>query len=342
MAFVIDSRPLIRGDWLHLADSRFYRSVAHAFGCYLHGRRDRQQPPADVGDPATAELVILVHNTMFGALPTDHAADLPPGCAFTVNRQYADKAAAVVFHIPTLWQLPRVKRRGQLWVGWSMESEENYPQLIDPALLGRLDLMMTYRLDSDIPATYVTGGQVPDWSLPPDKKSSERLCAVLISHKDRLSGRVAYVKELMRHADIHSYGKILNNRALPSQDEGPTTKLKLLRSYKFALAFENSICRDYVTEKLFQPLMTGCVPVYRGAPNVEDFMPGDHCYINAADFASPQQLAEYLQHLDRDDQAYAEYFAWKARPLRAGFLRLQELAGQSAGERLCRLLRARM
>jgi hypothetical protein len=97
-----------------------------------------------------------------------------------------------------------------------------------------------------------------------------------------------------------------------------------------------------VTEKLFQPLMAGCVPVYRGAPNVEDFVPGDHCYINAADFASPRHLAEYLQHLDGDEAAYAEFFAWKTRPLRAGFLRLLEMVSESAGRRLCRLLRARI
>ena len=325
-----------------MPDAMFYQPLFRRAGCYLQMQRDRRQPPADVGDPATADLVILVHNTMFGGLPANNSADLPPGCAFTVDRQYADKAAAVVFHIPTLWQLPKLKRRGQLWVGWSMESTENYPQLMDPAVRDRLDLMMSYRLDSDLPVTYVPGGHVSDWILPPGEKSSGRLCATLISHKDQLSGRVAYVNELMRHADIHSYGKVLNNRTLPEQDLGRATKAKLLRSYKFALAFENSICRDYVTEKLFEPLMTGCVPVYRGAPNVEDFVPGDHCYINTADFTSPQHLADYLHHLDGDDKAYADYFAWKAQPLRPGFLRLQELAGQSVGVRLCHLLRARL
>jgi hypothetical protein len=323
-----------------MADSSFYRAVARAYGCYLFSHRDRWHPPADVGDAATADLLVLVHNTMFGDLPAKHTSELPPGCAFTVDRRYAARAAAVVFHIPTLWRLPRVKRRGQLWVGWCMESAENYPQLVDPAVLGRLDLMMTYRLDSDIPTPYVTRGQAADWVIPPDEKNAEHLCAVLISHRDRLSGRVEYVQELMRYINVHSYGRVLNNRTFPGLDEGHSSKQKLLRSYKFALAFENSICRDYVTEKLFQPLMTGCVPVYRGAPNVEDFVPGDHCYINAADFASPRHLAEYLQHLNADETAYAEYFAWKTRPLRAGFLRLLEMARESAGRRLCRLLRS--
>lgn len=38
--------------------------------------------------------------------------------------------------------------------------------------------------------------------------------------------------------------------------------------YKFVIAFENSICNDYITEKLWRPLTIGVVPIYFGAPNV--------------------------------------------------------------------------
>ena len=36
---------------------------------------------------------------------------------------------------------------------------------------------------------------------------------------------------------------------------------------------ENSIATDYVTEKLYDAFVAGCVPVYYGAPNVEDLLP---------------------------------------------------------------------
>ena len=39
---------------------------------------------------------------------------------------------------------------------------------------------------------------------------------------------------------------------------------KLLKSHKFYLAFENSVCKDYVTEKFFNALETGIVPVVMG------------------------------------------------------------------------------
>jgi hypothetical protein len=47
----------------------------------------------------------------------------------------------------------------------------------------------------------------------------------------------------------------------------------LLHHYKFYLAAENSREPDYVTEKLWQGLRAGAVPVYLGAPNVRLYLP---------------------------------------------------------------------
>lgn len=43
----------------------------------------------------------------------------------------------------------------------------------------------------------------------------------------------------------------------------------LLAQYKFTLAFENAVCVDYITEKLWRPLIVGSVPVYYGSPSVQ-------------------------------------------------------------------------
>ena len=43
-------------------------------------------------------------------------------------------------------------------------------------------------------------------------------------------------------------------------------KLPLFARYKFALALENSLAHDYVTEKFYQPLLAGAVPIYLGVP----------------------------------------------------------------------------
>jgi hypothetical protein len=55
-----------------------------------------------------------------------------------------------------------------------------------------------------------------------------------------------------------SFGKCLHNKELP-QDEPifASPKLPLFARYKFALALENSLAVDYVTEKFYQPLIAG-------------------------------------------------------------------------------------
>lgn len=117
-------------------------------------------------------------------------------------------------------------------------------------------------------------------------------------------------------------------------DCGIRTKLHTIAQYKFTLAFENSITEDYVTEKFFEPLAAGSVPVYRGAPNVDEFAPADHCYINAADFSGPAELATYLDHLHHDKDEYQGYLAWKRQPLRDSFL---SLVADTVPHPLCRL-----
>lgn len=44
--------------------------------------------------------------------------------------------------------------------------------------------------------------------------------------------------------------------------------LQLMAKYKFTIAFENAIGDDYITEKLWRPLMLGSVPIYLGSPSI--------------------------------------------------------------------------
>jgi len=90
------------------------------------------------------------------------------------------------------------------------------------------------------------------------------------------------------------------------------TKIKVLAKFKFVLAFENTNkYRDWVTEKIIHAFLAGSVPVYWGASNIDEWLPGPHSAIIAKDFSSPQKLAEYLLMLDRNDEQYMRYFEWK-------------------------------
>ena len=89
---------------------------------------------------------------------------------------------------------------------------------------------------------------------------------------------------------------------------------KILNSqYKFYLAFENSNCVDYITEKFFvNGLKYNILPVVMGARK-QDYVRSapEKSFIHVDDFDGPEHLAEYLHKLDRDDSLYNEYFQWK-------------------------------
>jgi len=314
---------------------RALRAAVEALG----GRAARDQP-------SRSERLILFFNTMWGQPLEPGPEPLPEGFRITTDVRRFAAAAVVVFHVPSLHAQPsQPKPPGQLWVAWSKECDVNYPQLRDPAYMGQFDLAMTYRLDADVAITYTSYyGAVADFvralRQPPRPKTPDKLAALFISSPFNRSGRLDYAVELMRHMDVHSYGKVLQNRQLVP-DQGRPTKLAVIAGYKFTLAFENAVGEDYVTEKFFDPLVAGSVPVYLGAPNVETFAPGDRCFINTADFRSPKELAEYLLDLQRDGPAYEAYFAWKERPFRPSFLSL--LAGQETPRdvRLCYAIQAR-
>jgi len=294
------------------------------------------------GGPFDAETLILFFNTMWGQPLDAERLSLSDCCRVTTDKDQFSRAAAVVFHVPSLDGLPTGKPPGQLWVAWSLECDANYPQLRDPAYMRQFDLTMTYRLDSDLPIAYTTYyGDIDNLAralrTPPKPKSQTKLATLFISSGMNRSGRIEYATELMRTLEVHSYGKILRNRQIPD-DQWRPSKLDVIADYHFDLGFENAIADDYVSEKFFDPLVVGTVPVYLGAPNVERFAPGDHCFINTTDFRSPKELAAYLSYLQDHPAEYDAYLAWRNRPFRSAFLSLLEGQREPPCARLCQVI----
>ena len=58
------------------------------------------------------------------------------------------------------------------------------------------------------------------------------------------------------------------------------------RDYKFYLAFENSICRDYATEKFYILLLFSTVPIVYGGADYEVIGAPLHSYIDVRNFTS--------------------------------------------------------
>jgi hypothetical protein len=267
-------------------------------------------------------------------------SELPESYVIAMDRRFMDEAAAVVFHLPTL--PPSLftnggieKKNGQVWVAWYLECEAHYPYMADPAFMSRFDLRMSHRLDADIFSPYFP----PDFAelsrMPVPEKDPGKIVSAFISSHVNKSGRLQYLIGLMKVLGVHSYGRMIPN--MPSRDDyGHRFKLDTISRYKFTIAFENAIAADYVTEKFYDPLITGSVPIYLGAPNVSDFAPGENCFINTSEWDDPESLARYLLELSRDDELYAGYFEWKNKPFLPKFRELLEIQKVNQFVRLCK------
>ena len=79
----------------------------------------------------------------------------------------------------------------------------------------------------------------------------------------------------------------------------PGDKLLLLRNYRFHLCYENmEEQRGFITERIFESFYGGCVPVYWGASNIDEYV-SKECYIDRRQFRSNEELYAYLQQIDQ-------------------------------------------
>jgi hypothetical protein len=67
-----------------------------------------------------------------------------------------------------------------------------------------------------------------------------------------------------------------NRKAIMSIYKGKcVSKFEVLKNYEFCLCFENMEMNGYITEKIFDCLYAGTVPLYIGAPDILKYIPKD-------------------------------------------------------------------
>lgn len=88
--------------------------------------------------------------------------------------------------------------------------------------------------------------------------------------------------------------------AFPSWKGRLESKADTLRRARFSIAYENVRgSRGYLTEKIFDCFVHGCVPVYLGTPGATAGIPAD-CFVDADRFGSEAELLDHLRDIDRD------------------------------------------
>eukprot|EP01135_Chromosphaera_perkinsii_P006149 Nk52_evm15s418 gene=Nk52_evmTU15s418 len=205
------------------------------------------------------------------------------------------------------WELHRPKTR----VIHTMESAQYHKEIGKEDILAKFDYDNTYRLDADIPSFYFREDIDLDsnrWTVP--FKDKVNALVFLNNNCDTHSGRERLVEYLETFQDktntspwntpegiIHSYGscrynmerKEIGGPNFPRVDD----KLELFGKYKFCIAIENSITYDYVSEKLWDALMAGCLPIVYGPRDLDKrFLPHPDAVIDISKFMDAHVFRE--------------------------------------------------
>ena len=287
--------------------------------------------------------IMLIYNSILEEDLSLSIKDVPADWVITTDRRYFQQADAVVFYLPSLeLENDLEKQKGQIWIAWYMESEKKYPGFRTPEISELFDLRMSYRQDADVVYPFYRHEYLECFTQEISAERKQNKKCVFVDEKIIFlrGGRMFYLRELMKHTGIDSNGRLLNNQK-PSAVNENETKPDMYRDYKFVIAFEDAHEPDYVTEKFFDPLIADSVPIYLGAPNIDEFAPGDNCFVDVRQFESPQALAHFINTCYEDEQLYAQFFEWKNRPLRQAFLQKAAMQKEHPFVRLCRKVDAK-
>ena len=238
-------------------------------------------------------------------------------CDFIDNRiEYYNKSDVVIFKQNQFKQrLPTYRPDGQLWVFYAWESamhavEQRFKANLNAA--NYFNYTMTYSTHSNISHPY---GECKNLSQTPanidqviNKTVAKKihLVAWLVSNCMTSSLRENYVRELVQHIHVDVLGGCGN-----IQCDDKEHCYEILSRYKFYLAFENSLCGEYMTEKLWRSYTLGLVSVVYGGLDAYKAILPVNSYIDVTDFSSPRMLADYLLQVHNNDTLYSSYFSWK-------------------------------
>ncbi|VDM07044.1 unnamed protein product [Wuchereria bancrofti] len=297
----------------------------------------------------TKQKLMLMWTTFFSELPENRlhlmneCPDLKDKCVITTDRSLVESADAVIFHFMIedfrLSDLPKKRSPSQRYVFLTVEAPPTYKLWQREALHAPRNFFnwtMTYRHDSDVPWVY--GGYwispeinkifgIKSENLPYDEKTilENKTSAIfwLVSNCNTISKRELAVEKLGKYIMVDKYGACADNPYKRDACKRASECEKDLGAMNFFyIAIENTICKNYVTEKYFDRYHLPSVPIVMRRKTYENIVP-PHSFIPMDDFESAQAMADYLISLMSNKTAYLEYFKWR----RDGWVRAYQNIG---------------
>lgn len=171
-------------------------------------------------------------------------------CVLTGSRSELSSADAILFK--DHFAMPPHKRDPrQVWIMFMLECPLHTQNFANKNVF---NWTATYRHDSDIVAPYEKWVYYdPHIRQKPQEinyaANKTKQVAWFVSNCGARNNRLQYAKELGRYIGVDIYGACGVKRC-PRSNSAKCFEM-LNKDYKFYLAFENSNCRDYITEKFF-------------------------------------------------------------------------------------------
>lgn len=131
---------------------------------------------------------------------------------------------------------------------------------------------------------------------PEEVWNRKEFCSIIIGNPVR--NRLEVAQKLNYYKPVHGFGKVFGRHF-------SECKVDLMENYRYNICFENSITEGYVTEKLLEAKVAGCVPIYFGDDSAaRDF--NEKCYINYRKMNTPDDLLQKVVEIENDKNKFLE------------------------------------
>ncbi|XP_053390912.1 glycoprotein 3-alpha-L-fucosyltransferase A-like, partial [Mercenaria mercenaria] len=228
-------------------------------------------------------------------------------CKLSFNASEAGHSDAIIFqggyHFPRRLKFKR--RNGQVWIFYEHEPPYRYrKQHYSWIPKNAFNWTMTYdRSISDIHLPY---GEITNKSreayISEDEliRSKKRTALMIMSHCNTPANRLKYVTKLRKFIDVDILGACGTKWTCGIRFKHDDC-FKIINQYKFFLAFENSFCNNYFSEKVFDNFDYDTVMVTRGGKKgqINQILPVG-TFLSTDDFKNAKELGLYLKSIKNE------------------------------------------
>lgn len=129
---------------------------------------------------------------------------------------------------------------------------------------------------------------------PEEVYDRKNFCSIIIGNP--VANRIEVAQKLNEYQPVNPFGRVFGNHY-----DG--CKIDLMENFRWNICFENSITDGYVTEKLLEAKVAGCIPIYFGSESVEkDF--NRNCFVDFTKMNNVDELYETVTSIDKNKDKF--------------------------------------